>query len=192
MRKLEFFQNLDVFAFSAANRRRGPFAYAIHGYDGGFRERRGVECACRMGKMMFREIDGCIPLAELGEALFQHAPHEYFFFYPYQHCRHKTDKTAGRERVVRLQKSLELKERLFVKRNRGKVLIVDSCLFQDVADSVDWKGGIVLLARKTLFLRGSNDLAVNEKRGSAVVVKRRYPQYCFSHSDSFRLGRIYE
>src|SRR5579859_3753882 len=190
MRELELLHDLDVFTSSAANRRRCPFADAIHRDNGGFCKRRWVESARRMGKMVFWKIDRCISLTQLREAVFKHAPHKNFFFDPYKHRGYEADKAARCERVIGFQKPFELEEWLFIKRNGRKILIVDSCLFQDVSASVDRKGRVVLFPRKALFLSGSHDLAIDKERGSAIVVERRYPEYCFFHSISFRLMRI--
>ena len=53
---------------------------------------------------------------------------------------------------------------------------------EDVASRVGWERRVIALSREPLLLSRSHDLAVHEQLGRAVVVVRRYPEDCLSHT----------
>jgi hypothetical protein len=52
----------------------------------------------------------------------------------------------------------------------------DPGLAETVIDSMMWVAAVVLLARKSLFLSGSDDTPVLDEGGSAIMVKGRNTQ----------------
>jgi len=74
---------------------------------------------------------------------------------------------------VGFEQAFELDERFLVEADEGEIAGVDARLAQAVGDGVGRKGGVVLLAREALFLRGRDDPAVLDEAGRRIVVVRR-------------------
>ena len=138
-----------------------------------------------MREVVFREIDRDIAFAEFGELIAEHAPHKNLFLDPGEHGGEKADETAGRKRVVGLEEALEFQKGLFVKGDGRKVFEVEAGLLQNVAAGIDRKGGVVLFPSEALFLGSSDNLAVDEERGGAVVIERGNAKDRFFHSKTF-------
>jgi hypothetical protein len=72
--------------------------------------------------------------------------------------------------MIGFQQSLELEEGLVVERDLIHLGKRNAGLGQAIVQRVERKSGVVLLAREALFLCGSDDVAVLEQGGRAVVV----------------------
>src|SRR5438105_1570012 len=115
--------------------------------------------------------------AERANRLRNQVLQEEFFAKPHRHCHAERLEAARRERQIRLEEPLELEQRFVVERDVIDVVERISRGAQAISDGVLRKSRIVLLARESLFLRGGDNGAVIDKRGSAVVIERGYAQY---------------
>src|SRR6266436_827922 len=98
-----------------------------------------------------------------------------FLLEPQGHRHSEGSEPARREGKVRLEQPLELEKRLIIESNVGD-LIETACLGQAILDGIAGKTGVLFLAREALFLRGGGDVAINDERSRAVVVKRGNPE----------------
>src|SRR2546428_10314187 len=78
-------------------------------------------------------------------------------------------KPTGRDAQVGLENALELEERLVVEADIVQVGNGDSAGLETVLHGVRGKGGVPLLASESLFLGGSDDLAVAQQARRAIV-----------------------
>src|SRR5688572_6357570 len=81
-------------------------------------------------------------------------------------------KTRRGECEIGLEQPLEFEHRLVVKAHVVELPRSESRLPQAVIHGVLRKLRVVLFARESLFLRGGNDLAVDDERRGRVVVER--------------------
>ena len=96
-----------------------------------------------------------------------------FFAQPHRQRQAKRCKTPGRERQIGFHQAFELEERLVVKRHVIDLGGGHAGLLKAIAQGIERKIRIVFFARKALFLRRGDDLAVAHQRGGAVVIERR-------------------
>ena len=91
-------------------------------------------------------------------------PHEQLLFDPHRHRRAKTPEAARSERVIRLEKPLELRKRLVVESNKVDLVWVDLRLLKTGQDSVAGKicapsfVKIDVEGAEWLVLRGMKDI----------------------------------
>ena len=166
MGKVNLFLDLETVPLPDRGRRGRPLAHAVHREHDGLSERRREERTRRMAEMVLAEEQ----LAELFE---QQVLQEKLLPQPQGDRHTEGPEPARREGQVGLEQALELEEGLVVEDDAVNTAQPEPGLAHAVADRVSGKPGIVLLAREALFLRRSDDMAVFDQRGRAVVVERR-------------------
>src|SRR3989338_332346 len=105
------------------------------------------------------------------------APRKKLFAYP---LAHRGGKVVGAIRSVGKvcgDEATDFFARLIVEHNGIKIGNREIAFRKTIDNGVAREILIVFLARKPLFARRSDDIAIYNKRGSAVVIKRRNPQY---------------
>ncbi len=112
-----------------------------------------------------------------GIVLFQFLQHQVFLeklFLDPDRDRHLEGFEATRRvRHIGFQQAFKLQERLVVECQMIDIGKAQSTGFQHIRDRLMWESGIVLFARKPLFLCSRNHLTINHQRGRAVMVERR-------------------
>ena len=98
---------------------------------------------------------------------------EQLLLEPHRQRHAERGEAPGRERQIGLEQALELQERLVVERDVVDPVEIGAAFAQAILDRVLGEGGIVLLAREPLLLRGGDELAVGDQRSRAVVIERR-------------------
>ncbi len=79
----------------------------------------------------------------------------------------------GAKRQVRLQHSLELEQRLFVKHRVVEVAGRQAGFAQAILHGLSRETRIVFFSSEAFFLRRSRELPVDRQRGGAIVIKSR-------------------
>jgi len=106
---------------------------------------------------------------------FQHlAKHvflEKLFLYPDRDRHLEGFETARRKGEIGFQEPFEFKKRLVVEGDMIDVAQLQPTLGQTIGNGVVRETGIVFFACEALFLSCCHDLAVDDKRGSTVVIK---------------------
>ena len=174
----QFLQQFDVCVATHAKRSRRPFPHAVDRQDRGFAERRGKECARRVGLVMLGVKDVAVVV--------QGAPHltlhEQLVLDPEWACLEEGDQTARRDAQIGLEDALELQQGLVVETHIRQVLDRYPAGPEAVIDSMSREGGVPLLASEPLLLRRGDDLAVSQEAARAVVVERRYTEDVRGHA----------
>src|SRR5437016_3402830 len=171
MRKLEFSLQLDLIAGALSDARRRPFTYTVCRHKRRIVERTGEEGARGVTLMMADEHDGSrrwkrqLVADEMGNS--------QLLLEPKRNGRLESAKAPGCERDVRLEEAVEFQERLVIERNIIKIARCESSFRQTIGDCMFWKGVIMFDAGESFFLRGGNDVAVDDQRCGAIVVERR-------------------
>src|ERR1700676_4731367 len=122
-----------------------------------------------LGKEQWRQSGGATS-ADRGQFAREQRFEVELFLEPQRHRGQKRLQSLRREAQVSLQHPLELDPGLIVKDH-----LVDSGephprLTQAIGDRISRKAGVVFLAREALLLRGCDDLAIIDQRGSTIVV----------------------
>ena len=91
---------------------------------------------------------------------------------PQRHRHAERAKAPRRESKIGFEQSLELQKRLFVEGDEVDIAPAGASFLDAIAQRMDRKIRVMLLACEALFLRGRNDLAVAHNRCSAIVIKR--------------------
>ena len=118
--KVDLADDLEAAALAERERRRGPFAHAVHRQHGRPLERRGEEGAGGMAQVMLGEQQLALPIdvvAQRLQLLDQQALLEELLLEPQRQRLAERGEAARREGEIRLQKPLELEERLVVERD---------------------------------------------------------------------------
>ncbi len=179
MREADLLAHLQRVAVADGERRRRPLAHAVHGEDGGARERRREEGAGRVAQVVFTEEQFRI-VAELRVDLAQLAEEvrleEQFLAQPHRHGQPERPEASWREREIRLEQPLELHERLLVEHDAIDVAQRDGCLGEARLDAPAREARVVPDAAEALLLRGGEHFGAADKSRGAVVVVRRDPE----------------
>src|SRR6266550_5117570 len=110
---------LQLVASADRDRRRCPFADAIHCQHGRALEWRRKKCACRVTEVMLRKQQALVPVDGRCRSDSSKLPHEHGFLkqllrQPQRKRRRKAREPARRERHVGLEQPIELEERLLI------------------------------------------------------------------------------
>src|SRR2546427_9318402 len=176
MGKVNLFLDLETVPLPDRGRRGRPLAHAVHREHDGLSERRREERTRRMAEMVLAEEQLLVPdpvASDFAELFEQQVLEEKLLPQPQGDRHTEGPEPARREGQVGLEQALELEEGLVVEDDAVNTAQPEPGLAHAVADRVSGKPGIVLLAREALFLRRSDDMAVFDQRGRAVVVERR-------------------
>ena len=184
MRELLFFENADAGVLAKANGCGCPFANAVNGQDGGPVKGRGIKGAGSVRKMMLRKKHLGRAGAELGYGLAQHGAHEQLFLDPDGNGRKKAAQASRGKAVVGFKQALELEVGLVVKSHSLQIGNIQAALAQHIGRSVAGKSGIVLDARKALFVSGCHNFAVHQQHGCGVVIIGRNAKNGSGHEGS--------
>ena len=95
---------------------------------------------------------------------------------PQRHGLDEGPEAYGRVTHIRLEQALELEQRLVVETDVVQLLRLQAGMLQAVLDGVDREAVVVLLAREAFFLRGGDDLSVDDQCSRRVVVESRDTQ----------------
>jgi len=166
----QFVRQVDAVASPDAPGGRRPFADAVNGQDGGFLERRRKERAGGVRLVVLgKDVPALVPAAQ---AAVDDARQVQFRPKPQRHgCAEgaETDRGVGQ---VRLEQTVELQQRLVVKRDNLEVGRRQAPFRKAVVDGVLREPLVVFLAREPLFLGSGHQAAVAHQAGGTVVVKR--------------------
>ena len=174
MREMQLLEQRELVAAADRGRRRAPFADAVHGEHHRILERRGIERARRVAHVMLGEQEPVRAVEiriDVLEPAQQHVLLEQLFPDPDRDRHRERSEAARREAEIGFEQPLEFQERLLVEHDIIDVLERDTGLFEAIANRVDRKARVVLLAREALFLRRRDDLAVDQQRRGAVVIE---------------------
>jgi hypothetical protein len=136
------------------------------------------EGGCGMGFVMLSEKKlRQLLFAEARRASQNFLPKEVsqqeLLFQPHGHGGKKRLETTRSETDIGFEEPLEFDKRLVIEHNVFEILDSDTSFVQTILNGMTWKTWIMLLSRKALFLRRSDDLAILNKTGGAVMVVRR-------------------
>ena len=95
-----------------------------------------------------------------------------FFPQPDRHCGTERTETPGGKSKVGFQQPFEFQKGFVVEHHLIDITPVQTTRVQAVGNRLFWKGGIVLFACESFFLRGCHDVTVAHERCGAVVIKR--------------------
>src|SRR5262249_26664905 len=154
--------------------------------EGGFGKRARKERTGCVAFMMIREHDP--RQAAAAQAAADRPPHVQLVLEPQRHRHAEAAQSAWRIRQVRLDQSLELGERFVIEGNVVKLIHLQLGLFETVRNRARRKPRIMLLAREPLFLRCGDDLPIDDKPRSTVMIEGRDSQYRRHASRSDRRG----
>jgi hypothetical protein len=111
--------------------------------------------------------------AGLFEPLFDGQRNPELFLHPDRQGHQERPQPERRHGKIGLQEAVELGQGLVVEGDSVQLAGADAALRQAIAQGVDGKGGIVLLAREALLLRGRHDAAITNQTGGAIVIAFR-------------------
>ena len=107
------------------------------------------------------------------ELVSDHLAHPEFLLQPKRHRLEEGGQTSRDISQIGFQQTLEFHERLVVEHDVGQFIGRGETTFlKTVTNRMGREIVIVLFSRKTLFLSGRNDFAVDYERGGAIVVIR--------------------
>ena len=95
-----------------------------------------------------------------------------FFFSQTGNGERETVEAGRRVAQIRLEKPLELCQRLVVERDVVEIRRRHAGFPEAIPDGLCGESGVVFLAREPFLLRGRRDPTVNDERGGAVVIER--------------------
>src|SRR6266699_3927228 len=179
MWKLNLLVHLQFVASADRDRRRCPFADAIHCQYRRALEWRRKKCACRVAEMMLRKQQALVPVdqrcgSDSSKLSDEHGLLKQLLGQPQRKGRRKAREPARRERHVGLEQPIEFEERLLIEDDVIKSGGSNVTLLEAIAQRIPGKTGIVFDAAESLFLCGGHDLAVaHESRGAVVIVGRQ-------------------
>ena len=163
VRKVDLATHFQRVAAPRRERRRGPFAHAVHRQNRRLVEGRREERARGVAQVMFREQQPVRPgLSRPGSAQFldQQVAQKQLFPQPDGDRHAERFEPARRKCEIGLEKALEFEQRLVVERDEIDIVRRYACHAQTVFHRMCGKAGVVLPAREALFLSRSNDFAV--------------------------------
>ena len=168
-------QHLDAIALAVAEGGGGPFSHAVHRHDGGLLKRAGKEGAGCV-RLVVAGVDQrtlkLLSVAGLLQTAANLAFQKELLLDPDRDSEPEAAEPRRRVCQVGFQKALELDERFLVKNDVIHVLQLATGFFEAVADRVDGKPGVVLLAGKALLLGRADNPAVFNQGSGGIVVKR--------------------
>src|SRR5947207_12408540 len=97
--------------------------------------------------------------------------HPQFFFHPEGYRFEERSKPGGSVIKISFQQAIEFQQRLVIETHIVQLVGANAGLFEAVASGVNGKVVIVLDARETLFLGGSNNLAIDDKTCRRIVIE---------------------
>ncbi len=170
-------EHVERRALPVADRGRRPLADAVHRQDRRLLVRRREERRRRVRLVVLGEED----LSAVRELFANPVLHPELLAHPERHRLQEGAEAAWREVEVRLEEALELQERLVVEGDGVERGGLDAPLLQAPESGLAREAGVVLLPREALFLRGRDDLAVDDEGGGGVVVVGREAENAFRH-----------
>lgn len=111
------------------------------------------------------------PGRELLEILLKEASQEQFFLEPEGNCRAERSESTRHEGQVGFQQALKFEEWLVIEDDMIQLTGFNPGLLQAVCNGAVRETGIMLYARKALFLCGGNDITITNERSGTVMVK---------------------
>ena len=169
VRELQVLPQVERVAPPDAPGRRRPLTDAVQGEHGRFVEGAREEGAGRVALVVIHEQERRARL--LRQTAPDHAAHHQLFAEPDGHRHDEAADAARRERQLGLEQALEFQHRLVVEGDEVELLGAEPRLVQTVRDGVARKPRVVFFPREPLFLRGRDDIAIDDDRGGAVVIK---------------------
>ena len=174
MGEVDFLDHLEGIATADGCRGSGPFTHPIHGQRHRLLERRGEEGRGRVALVMFGEKQAARPVivgVEAFELARQQVLLKELFAQPQRHGHAKGGESTRCEGEIGLQQAFEFEKRFVVEDDEIHPVEADAGLFQAIADGVNGKAGIMLLAGEALFLGGGDDAPVPDQDCGAVVIE---------------------
>jgi len=91
--------------------------------------------------------------------------HPKLFFHPQGHRLEERPKSGGRIVEISFQQPVELQQRFVIKADKVQLLGSDAGFLQAIARGIDREIVIVLDAGEAFFLRGGDNLAIDDETG---------------------------
>ena len=98
---------------------------------------------------------------------------EHFFVQPNGDGPEEGYQSLGCERVICLQQSFELQQRLVIEYDGIQFIDGQPSLVEAVLHRIRWEIGRVLVSRESLFLSGGNDLPADGQRRCGIMIESR-------------------